>query len=175
MKKKINRLIPFLLILGFLACSSAAMTHPKEITSCPFCQESILDAQTIYENDHLLLLYTHKPIFPGHCLLIPKRHVERLEELSDEEGTAIIQLIRKVDRAVSQVYGTSAYLILQKNGREVGQSVPHVHMHYIPRKAGECSTVTFLYHMFLSTWHDPISPEEMRMAVEQLSEAMKNS
>lgn len=86
--------------------------------------------QAFYKNDLVLALYSHKPIYPGHCLIIPKRHVERFEMLSEEEITEIGRVIKKVNQAVEKVFQTSSYLLLQKNGREVGQT-PHVHVHYI--------------------------------------------
>jgi histidine triad (HIT) family protein len=135
---------------------------------CPFCDSNVLNQQTFYEDDLVLALYTHKPIFPGHCLIIPKRHVERFEELTSEEITQIGEMIKKVNQAVEKVFDTSSYLLLQKNGSEVGQSVPHVHFHYIPRKANDSSTLKFLIKMYIANIKGPISPDEMRENIEKL-------
>jgi diadenosine tetraphosphate (Ap4A) HIT family hydrolase len=75
--------------------------------------------------------------------------------------------------AAQKVFGTSSYLLLQKNGYEVGQTVPHVHFHYIPRKAGDSSTLVFLFKMFLANAKSPISPEEMENVTTQLKMAME--
>lgn len=140
--------------------------------TCAFCSDEVLKRQTFYEDDRVLALYTHKPIYPGHCLIIPKRHVERFEMLTDEEIVAIGQVIKKVNRAVEEVFETSAYLLWEKNGREVGQSVPHVHFHYIPRKKGDDSTLAFLFNMFLANLKSPISEQEMQETVEKLKAAI---
>ncbi len=66
---------------------------------CAFCDSVVLEAQTFYEDDRVVALYTHKPVSPGHCLVIPKRHVERYEALSDEEILQIGRVVRKVDAA----------------------------------------------------------------------------
>jgi len=147
--------------------------RPAHFTQyCAFCDSSVLSRQTFYEDDLVLALYTHKPIFPGHCLVIPKRHVERFELLTDEEITQIGRVIRKVNRAVMQVFGTSSYLLLQKNGIEVGQSVPHVHVHYIPRKEGDDSALGFMMKMYIANARGPISADEVRETITKLRQAM---
>lgn len=141
---------------------------------CPFCDPVILQNQKFYEDDTVLALYTHKPIVPGHCLVIPKRHVERFEDLVDQEVLAISGLIKQVNLAARKAFSTSPYLLLQKNGKEVGQSVPHLHFHYIPRKAGDSSIFLFVVKMWLSDIKKPISSKEMQKAVSQMQKAMSS-
>ncbi len=163
----------FLFFVGLiLLILSVFASELNESKYCAFCDSKVLEAQTFYEDDLVLALYTHKPIFPGHCLIIPKRHLERFEMVSDEEALRMTQVIKKVDLAVSKVFGTSSYLLLQKNGYEVGQEVPHVHFHYIPRKAGEDSTAEFIFRMFLVNILNPIEQQEMQNIVAQLKQAM---
>lgn len=142
--------------------------------NCVFCNEKILEYQKFYEDEYVLALYTHKPIFPGHSLIIPKRHRERFEELSDVEFLHISQVVKKVNCAVEKVFNTSAYLILQKNGKEVGQTVPHIHFHYIPRQKGDNSTFKFMMRMYVDFLFSPISAEEMHETVEKMKVAMQN-
>lgn len=139
---------------------------------CPFCEQQILDSQKFYEDDLCYCLYTHRPIVDGHCLIVPKRHVERFEGLTDEEALRVCQLIRKVDVAATKVFGTSSYLLLQKNGKEVGQSVPHVHVHYLPRLAGDDSVLKFLFQMFAANAFSPIGQKEMNEKVAAMKTAM---
>lgn len=139
---------------------------------CAFCNPSVLQRQTFYEDDLVLALYTHKPVFPGHCLIIPKRCVNRFEELTDQEIVQIKHVIDKVDLAATKVFNTCSYLILQKNGVEVGQSVPHVHFHYIPRVAGNSSAVVFMARMLFFSVMGPISDEEMQETVEKMRKEM---
>lgn len=139
----------------------------EELTHCPFCKEGLLEAQKFYEDDLVLAFVNRKPGLPGRCLITPKRHVERFENLSDEEITRIGQVIRQVDQAVSKTFNTSAYLILQKNGREAGQTVPHVHFHYIPRETGD-SLVMLIAKMFISDIRTPLTADEMQMLTEKI-------
>ena len=140
--------------------------------NCPFCNQTILENQTFYEDDLVLALCTHKPMVPGHSLVIPKRHVERFEGLTGDEMVLMGEVIKNVNLAAEKVYETSSYLLLQKNGVEVGQTVPHVHFHYIPRKQGDCSVLKFLFQMWIAAVKKPISKEVQQVNVQKMREAM---
>lgn len=152
------------------ACFSGA---PPRTTYCAFCDPQVLESHIFYEDDLVLALCTHKPIFPGHCLIIPKRHVEQFGALSDEEAFQITRVIKKVDKAVQEVFKTTAYLLLQKNGKEVGQTVPHVHFHYIPRKTGENSTLNFLFKTYIANWRGPMDSTEMKELAGKMRRAIE--
>lgn len=139
---------------------------------CAFCDPKVINAQKFYEDDDIIAIYTHKPVMPGHCLIIPKRHMERFELVTEQEGASISRGIKKVDQAVSKVFGTSSYLLLQKNGVETGQTVPHVHFHYMPRKAGDTSTLKFLINMYIANLKKPMAPSEMKEVCEKMKEAL---
>ncbi len=76
--------------------------------------------------------------------------------------------------AARKAFGTAPYLLLQKNGKEVGQSVPHLHFHYIPRKAGDSSIFLFIVKMWLSDIKKPLSSSEMQQAVRTMKKAMSS-
>lgn len=132
---------------------------------CAFCEPKVLEAQVFYRGDGALGMLTHKPAVPGHVLIVPERHVERFEDLSAEEILAIGKTIQKVDIMVRKVFGYSDYLLIQKNGRGAGQSVPHVHFHYLP--AAQFLTVRF----FVSPWLKPLTKEELKQLKEIFSES----
>ncbi len=144
------------------------------VKPCVFCNPSVLQRQTFYEDDLVLALYTHKPIFPGHCLIVPKRCINRFEELTDQEIVQIKRVTEKVDQAVQRVFNTCSYLILQKNGVEVGQTEPHVHFHYIPREEGDSSSIVFMIRMLVLSLMGPISTEEMKDVVEKMRKEMSD-
>lgn len=139
---------------------------------CPFCQDKVLEAQVFYEDSQALGMLTYKPITPGHLLIIPKRHVERFEELSDEEIASMGQVIKKVHQAASSVYKTGPYLLHQKNGREVGQTVSHIHIHYIPLKAESESVLTLIRRLITSYFKPSLTEQEMRPDREKLKQAL---
>lgn len=142
--------------------------------ACPFCDQGVLNRQKFYEDDLVMALYTHKPIVPGHMLVIPKRHVERFEGLLDPEIVQISKVIKKIDQTAIEVFKTSSYLLMQKNGTEVGQSVPHLHFHYIPKKIGDKGIISFMFKMLTASVKKPISQNEMSVIIQTLSNAMSS-
>jgi len=82
------------------------------------------------------------------------------------------RIIKKVDQAAMKVFDTSSYLLLQKNGLEVGQSVPHVHFHYISRKTGDNSMISFLIKMYIANTKKPIPSDEMYEIVKKMKQAI---
>lgn len=172
-KKRLILIITLCCLFGgayFFKSNRTLEAPDKEV--CAFCNPAVLNAQKFYEDDLVFALYTHKPIVPGHFLILPRRHVERFELLTDEEIMRMGQVIKKVNHAARQVFNISSYLLLQKNGREVGQSVPHVHIHYIPRETGDDSTLKFLIQMYVANMQQPISPADMHEVVEKMKVAM---
>ncbi len=163
----------FCLTIGLYFFAIKAFSPQPPLNYCAFCDPKVLDGQTFYEDDLIIALCTHRPVFPGHSLIIPKRHVERFEGLSDEEISRIGKVIKKVNDATVNIFHTSAYLLLQKNGHEVGQTVPHVHFHYIPRKAEDSSVIKFLANMFLANAKPPLSAAESRKTANTMKQAIE--
>lgn len=162
----------FIVIMGCLFLFVTDGANRANDNLCPFCDPLIIERQKFYEDDLVIALVTHKPILPGHILIIPKNHTERLEFLSDDEVLHVYKTIQKVHKVVSKVFGTSSYLILQKNGIEAGQTVPHVHFHYIPRKTGDTSSLKFLFHFYISSFKRPLNEDEMKPIIEKLKFAI---
>lgn len=161
--------LPLFLILGgigILLKFKAFRDAAEYETSCPFCSEAILSRQLIYETSNLYVLCSHKPILEGHCLIIPKRHIRTVLELTSDEWNGIHEAIGHLHQAV----GKESFLILQKNGLEVGQSVPHVHFHYIPRDKGKTSSFPVLAKFFLSPLYPSLSQEKMEKVIASIQE-----
>ncbi|MEW6250974.1 MAG: HIT family protein [Planctomycetota bacterium] len=91
----------------------------------------------VYENEHVLAFLDVHPLTDGHTLILPKRPVQRFEDLTQDEAAELGRALREVARKVLAATGAPAYNILQNNGREASQEVPHVHFHIVPRRAGD--------------------------------------
>jgi len=78
-----------------------------------------------------------RPIVPGHVLVIPQRIVPLLEDLTDDEYLDLWTTVRKVQQMLRVHYDCQAFNVAVQDGRAAGQSVPHVHVHILPRKAGD--------------------------------------
>jgi len=156
----------FIAILGVFYFSSFII---NENTSCPFCNEKIINFQKYYEDEKIVGLYNYRPLVKGHCLIVPKRHIQRLDELNKIEINQIFDLINKTHVAMENIYGIKNYMILQKNGKSVGQTVNHVHFHYIPNnKKG--SNFSFLFRFLLYPFKSKIKENEMRQITHLISE-----
>lgn len=78
-----------------------------------------------------------KPLLPGHVLICPVRAVPRLSQLSMTETADLFNTVRLVSRTLERVYRATALNVAVQDGVDAGQSVPHVHVHVIPRQAGD--------------------------------------
>lgn len=76
-----------------------------------------------------------KPLLPGHVLVCPTRCVPRLSQLTAEEIVDLFLAVKKVSQTVERVYKASSLNVAIQDGVNAGQSVPHVHVHIIPRSA----------------------------------------
>jgi histidine triad (HIT) family protein len=74
----------------------------------------------------------HRPVFPGHVLLVPRTHVAVLAELPSSEVDRFFRLAQRLEVAVERATGSDGSLMLVNN--RVSQSVPHLHLHVIPRR-----------------------------------------
>lgn len=111
------------------------MKHLKA-PNCPFCNPDVAEA-TFAETKDFRAIYNISPILPGHSLIIPKYHNPSLLELNDEELCEMILFSRDVVQFLLKVFKTTAFNYTIQEGEEAGQSVPHLHLHLIPREDGD--------------------------------------
>ncbi len=90
----------------------------------------------IYEDDHVIAILDINPLSEGHALVIPKEPAETIDALSDEFAAAVGRVLPRIVRALKKVTGAESVNILQNNGADAHQAVPHVHFHVIPRFKG---------------------------------------
>ncbi|XP_026418732.1 bifunctional bis(5'-adenosyl)-triphosphatase/adenylylsulfatase FHIT-like [Papaver somniferum] len=78
-----------------------------------------------------------RPLLPGHVLICPKRVVKRFVDLTSEEATDLWLTAHKVGGTLEDHYQASSLTFTIQDGPEAGQTVPHVHIHILPRRAGD--------------------------------------
>jgi histidine triad (HIT) family protein len=86
----------------------------------------------LYEDEHTLAFMDVMPQAAGHALVIPKQAAVTLFELSDDAAAACMRTVRKIGNAQKKGLGAPGIVLMQLNGPEAGQSVPHFHIHVIP-------------------------------------------
>ena len=102
---------------------------------CPFC--TLPDERVIDQNDHGLVIRDGFPISPGHTLIIPKRHTGSFFDLTETERSDLLLLLDKAKLDVENEFKPDGYNIGINDGPAAGQTVPHLHVHLIPRYAGD--------------------------------------
>jgi diadenosine tetraphosphate (Ap4A) HIT family hydrolase len=93
--------------------------------------------QIFYRTSLCFALVNLKPLLPGHVLICPFRHVQRVADLNTAEATDFFLTVRRVGRMVERVYGATSLNIAIQDGIDAGQTVPHVHAHIIPRRKAD--------------------------------------
>ena len=86
----------------------------------------------LYEDAHTLAFMDIMPQVEGHALVIPKEAATTIFELSDEAAAACMATVRKIGNAQKKGLGAEGVVLMQLNGPEAGQTVPHFHIHVIP-------------------------------------------
>jgi diadenosine tetraphosphate (Ap4A) HIT family hydrolase len=108
------------------------------VDRCPFCMFVLSDPTRVLlaATDHVVAFEDVFPVTPGHALVIPRRHTDRVLDLTDTEYADLWSVGRHVLHQLEQ-HRPDAYTIAVNDGRAAGQTVPHVHLHLIPRKFGD--------------------------------------
>ena len=101
--------------------------------TCAFCAiiRGEQEAEVILETERLIAFLDHRPLFRGHTLLVPKQHVVLLSDLPADQVPEFFTTAQRLERAVEDGLGADGSMILVNN--VVSQSVPHLHLHVIPR------------------------------------------
>ena len=125
---------------------AAASSSKATMTSVPSSSDSqkykfgpidIPASQVFYETPLSLGLVNLKPVVPGHVLVVSRRVVARFADLTPEETTDLWSLAKKVGTCVESHFGATSLTYAIQDGPAAGQTVPHVHVHVLPRKPGD--------------------------------------
>ena len=104
---------------------------------CAYCTLPEIQKREIARNDLAWAFPTNIPITPGHTLISPIRCVKTLADLNKDERLAILELADTIILALKKVYGAEGFNCVWNQEKLAGQSVPHFHLHIVPRKEGD--------------------------------------
>jgi histidine triad (HIT) family protein len=103
------------------------------VDGCLFC--SIIAGKTpadvVLDTPVVVAFLDHRPLFPGHTLVVPRAHVETLRDLDDPTRDELFAQVQRVAAAVQDATGSAGSFVAMNN--VVSQSVPHAHVHAVPR------------------------------------------
>jgi histidine triad (HIT) family protein len=100
---------------------------------CDFCQivSGQIDAHIVFEDERSLAFLDKRPLFPGHALLVPREHHEALWDLPEDQVGPLFTNARLLSVAIREATGSEGAFVALNN--IVSQSVPHLHIHVVPR------------------------------------------
>ena len=136
---------------------------------CIFCRiaSGEIPAGIVFEDEETLAFLDHRPLFPGHCLLIPRGHMETLIDVPARLLSQLSLKTRSLAIAMEKALSAQGAFIAINN--RVSQSVPHVHIHVVPRTKGDALKGFFWPRQ---KYRDPEHMEEVRAALERSMEQM---
>ncbi|UFS72054.1 HIT family protein [Geomonas sp. RF6] len=106
----------------------------SHLSACPFCSPS---PSIVAANEYAIAIRDGFPLSPGHTLIIPKRHLASFFEATADERTALFALLEEVRELLLQERSPDGFNIGINDGPAAGQTVMHLHIHLIPRYAGD--------------------------------------
>src|SRR3989338_3120411 len=104
---------------------------------CAFCDNITNEERSIIKNDLAWAFPTNIPIVSGHILVCPIRCVAKFDDLTKEEKEAIFDLAEKVKKSLEKVFNAEGFNFAWNENKMGGQSIPHFHLHILPRKSGD--------------------------------------
>ena len=153
----------------------------QTIENCIFCNKEIT-ASAFYATDQFSALYNIAPVLPGHSLIIPKKHYTSLSELSDNELGEMMIFARKITTVLKAVFNCNGFDWTIQDGVSAGQTIPHLHLHIIPRKPFDITKGEEWYskipgneaQMLDSLQRERLNDHEYRAITEKLAKAAAN-
>ena len=106
-------------------------------SACLFCRIARAEAPAarVLETGAVMAFLDHRPLFPGHCLVIPREHVDTLGDLPGPLTAPLFDAAAAVARALEAGLDADGSFVAVNN--RVSQSVPHLHVHVVPRRRGD--------------------------------------
>ncbi|MDQ2913043.1 MAG: HIT family protein [Chloroflexota bacterium] len=105
--------------------------------TCTFCQiaKGELPAHVVHRDEDVIAFLDRAPLLPGHVLVMPMQHVETLDNLPDNLLVPVFAAVRRTSTAVQKALRADGSFVATNT--RVSQSVPHVHIHVVPRNKGD--------------------------------------
>ena len=103
--------------------------------SCIFCRivDGDIPAEVVAQDAHAVAFLDIAPLADGHTVVIPRRHVATLEDMPAAEVTALFGTVARLAGPVRHAVGAAGSTVGVNNGAATGQTIPHVHVHIVPR------------------------------------------
>lgn len=105
---------------------------------CFFCDiQKEPDLQVFLESENFVARFDSFPVSKGHCEIIPRKHIDSFFDLTDKEAAEMMRLTKQVREILDKEFTPDAYNIGINDGEAAGRTIPHFHLHIIPRYKGD--------------------------------------
>lgn len=113
---------------------------------CIFCKiaNGEIPSKTLYEDESFRVILDLGPATKGHALILPKEHAKDIYELPQETASEVFVLAKKMAVRMVEKLHCDGLNIVQNNGEAAGQTVPHFHLHLIPRYQNDGQTINWV-------------------------------
>jgi histidine triad (HIT) family protein len=135
------------------------------IKPCVYCTLPEIRNREIIKNDLAWAFPTNIPITPGYTLISPIRCAKSLAELTTDERLAILDLADKIIESLKATYDAEGFNCVWNQEKLAGQSVPHFHLHIIPRKVGDSGLLGYDPRSMLYRTGDREPTEESELLI----------
>ena len=141
---------------------------------CVFCTVPEIHEREIIRNDLAFAFPTNIPITEGHTLISPIRCVAKFEDMTREERLAVFDLAEIITNALRKTYGAEGFNCAWNQEKLAGQSVPHFHLHIIPRKEGDTGLLGYdpRSMLYRTGEREPTPESELVTFVEKIKTAL---
>jgi histidine triad (HIT) family protein len=112
---------------------------------CPFCRmvRGELHSVTVYEDSEVLSILDLYPATQGHILVLPKQHIENVYTMPEDLGAHIMRVTINISQAVKRQLSPDGLNLIQANEAAAGQTIPHFHLHIVPRYKNDAVVLRF--------------------------------
>lgn len=164
----------------FSDAASALNKKSIRLPNCPFCKSDVNEI-AFAESQDFLAIYNVAPILPGHSLIIPKFHVHSIKDLDDSELSLMMTFARDAERILSRTFETNSFNWTIQQGEDAGQTVPHLHLHLIPRRLKDLPHPGDWYprlngakvEVIDSETRQKLTPDEMKQIVSRIKDVAR--
>lgn len=143
-------------------------------TTCSFCEPRVRDTQEAANDGTIRIIYPKAPIIPANVMIIPARHVERIDGICDAESLGVFAAVRTIKHAFANLYGTTGINLFVNDGREAGQHSPHIHFHVFGRATTEPISPYRILNNPAEFPVEPLAPDDLRTRVAELRDAIRS-
>ncbi len=101
---------------------------------CIFCNKANLKGEIFYTTQNFNCVYNIRPVFPGHSLIISKRHMTSVLQMNEDEIEELPSVVKVAMLALKKAYKPTGFNIVVQEGKDAGASINHLHLHVLPRR-----------------------------------------